>query len=215
MLPSMLKAEALSTEDAPPIRQQMLLLEGRHEIIPSLGFSLNDPYMNQMIVGFAYNFHFLNWLSAGADFYYSAHFTTNLKDNVEKERYKNEKSFYIDSTYLKLLTGINLQAIPVNGKLAFFGKYVLHYDIHLTGGGALAMVDSQGGSEKKTGFAPFFGGGLRLFFMKWLCGSIEARDYLIQRVIVKSENSQKIFGHNYMLTFGVSIFLPAEVNKTL
>jgi outer membrane beta-barrel protein len=79
----------------------------------------------------------------------------------------------------------NITYVPAYGKFAGFGDFIFHYDFFvLAGGGAIStrpipVIDPD---NRTFTFKPKpqgrIGGGLRIFFNRWLAAVIEVDDYI-------------------------------------
>jgi outer membrane beta-barrel protein len=131
---------------------------------------------------------------------------------------------------------VNFSYVPAYGKFAGFGDFIFHYDFFVVGGvGAIstrpiAVVDPDNrvfNFEPKVDFR--VGGGIRIFFNRWLAAVLEVDDYIffdqlenpkIEEGIDATTGKQKAqnsstwlaegtsFTNNVQAQVGLSIFLP-------
>jgi len=115
------------------------------------------------------------------------------------------------------LASTNFIISPLYGKIRFFGRQVLYYDIYLVLGGGMAHTEvlqlSASGTNQpvtqsilKSGFDPMFdfGFGFKVFTNDAMSVLIDMRDYVIDSKIYGG-NSLK---SNFSVYVGLSFFLP-------
>jgi outer membrane beta-barrel protein len=183
-------------------------------VIPSVGFTIADAYARNMLVGLGYNYHFLNWLSAGVDYSYGVGVKTDLADQIEGELSAPGKAFDMNATSIRMLAGANIGLVPIQGKFVLMDRYGVWFDCHLVGGAGYAWLRGGDKIPATSTFAPYFGAGARVFILKWMAVLVEFRDVVIKRreaVLKDNVVPGEEWGQNFVLGAGVSFLLPTEV----
>ena len=213
-----------SVADAPSIRGQNLLRKGRHELTPTFGVSLYDPYTRNLMIQASYQYHFLDWLSAGAEFTYAAPLKTALTKGIEREVARDPgwvethpgQEYSVSRTGLGLMALAQVSAVPLSGKLALLRRHMAYVDFHVTAGAGICMVKGIGRLSGSPELAILIGGGLRVFPTKVLSVNIDVKDYMVMRVLAQPNNTQsgsKKLTQNPAVLFGVSFFLPMVADR--
>ena len=129
----------------------------------------------------------------------------------------------------------NITYVPAYGKFAGFSDFIFHYDFFVLAGGGvvstrpIAVVDPD---NRTFSFKPkpagHIGGGLRIFFNRWLAATIEVSDYIFSDELENATVDQSLKGtcgkpaaqcddtwikgssltNNVQAQLGFSIFLP-------
>jgi len=170
------------SEEIYAVQQVYALRNNRIELMPSFGFSLNDPFVTHMNIGVGLNYWITNVLAVGANM--------NWYQGLESE---SDLNYYVRRstrlgtrpTEFQYGVSLNMTYVPVYGKFSMFGRYIFQWDAYLTGGiGVIStrpvpVVDPQirsfDYSYKLSILNPAI--GLRVFLSKWLTVYGEIRTY--------------------------------------
>lgn len=173
------------SEEIYAVQQVYALRNNRIELIPSFGYSLNDPFVSHANIGAGLNYWITNVLAVGANL--------NWYQGLEKE---SDLNFHVRRsarlgtrpTEFQFGASLNMTYVPVYGKFSMFGRYIFQWDAYLMGGVGVMrtrpvpVVDPQirsfDYSYKISILNPAL--GLRVFLSKWLTiyGELRAYPYL-------------------------------------
>lgn len=202
--------------DAPAVRHQNYLRLGRHELTPSLGITMGQTYSTDMLVSAAYQYHFLDYLSAGIQIGYGVtSFKTGVTDSVEAEALgDNEESVVVGRSGLGLVLLGKVDFVPLAGKIVLFDRFLGYADFHISIGGGTATSrfynweDAPGFTDSFRGLL-MVGGGFRYFPVKLISLNFDVQDLMVfDRPVVSTKASEIAPTHSPTFFFGVSFFLP-------
>ena len=214
------------------VQQIWALRSGRVEINPYFAATMNDQFVGHPGFGLAANYYILNPLAVGVNgnFYHGLNSQSDF--NFETSRAARigqpltEYSFSVNA---------NVTYVPAYGKFAAFQDFIFHYDFYfLLGGGIIstrpiAVVDPDNRTfNYKIRPTWGFGGGMRIFFTRWMAVMLEIRDYMFLdelenpniatgftpdgAPLTQDESTwlapDKSFTNNVQAQLGVSFFLP-------
>jgi outer membrane beta-barrel protein len=170
------------SEEIYAVQQVYALRNNRIELMPSFGFTLNDPFVTHANIGAGLNYWITNVLAVGANM--------NWYQGLESE---SELNFHVRRsarlgtrpTEFQFGASLNMTYVPVYGKFSMFGRYIFQWDAYLMGGVGVMrtrpvpVVDPQirsfDYSYKVSILNPAI--GLRVFLTKWLTVFAELRTY--------------------------------------
>jgi len=170
------------SEEIYAVQQVYALRNNRIELLPSFGFTLNDPFVTHANIGAGLNYWITNVLAVGANL--------NWYQGLEKE---SELNFHVRRsarlgtrpTEFQFGASLNMTYVPVYGKFSMFGRYIFQWDAYLMGGVGVMrtrpvpVVDPQirsfDYSYKISILNPAI--GLRVFLTKWLTVFAELRTF--------------------------------------
>jgi outer membrane beta-barrel protein len=170
------------SEEIYAVQQIYALRKNRIELAPSIGFTLNDPFVTHTNVGVSLNYWITNVLAVGANM--------NWYQGLESEKDLNfhvRRSARLGTrpTEFQFGASLNMTYVPVYGKFAMFERYIFQWDAYLSGGigvmrtRPVPVVDPQIRSfeyeYKLSILNPAV--GLRVFLSKWLTVFGELRVY--------------------------------------
>jgi outer membrane beta-barrel protein len=221
--------------DAPPVLHQRLLREGRIEMGPRIGVTLNDPYERHILPGLTFNYFFLDWMGVGLDLQYGVSVDTSLHRQVDaslQEKWEvlcpigapnqaacEEKAGLvpgrpgIGTSSVEVLATANISIVPVIGKAMIFGQ-LMRYDLHLLFGAGVATLRAEGERshvDDDLSLVPLAGIGFRLFFNDWISMNLEARDLLMSYHRVTDQDGSKLdaeFTNHFELSWSLGFVLP-------
>jgi outer membrane beta-barrel protein len=164
------------------VQQIYALRYHRFEINPYFGITMNDQFVGHNGPGLALNFYITNVLALGVNGNFYAGLNTNSAFNFETSRAGRVSE---PNTEYQWNANANVTFVPAYGKFAGFSDFIFHYDFYLVAGAGvistrpIAVVDPDNRSFTfKPKFAGNVGGGLRIFFNRWLSATLEIRDYI-------------------------------------
>jgi outer membrane beta-barrel protein len=187
--------------------------------------TLNDQFVGHPGGGLAVNWYITNVLAVGVN--------GNVYGNaVSSFNFQTSRSARVGLpiTEYQWNANLNFSYVPAYGKFAGFGDFIFHYDFFVVGGvGAIstrpiAVVDPDNRVfqfEPKVNFK--VGGGIRIFFNRWLAAVLEVSDYIFfdkleNPVIPEDLATQQdpttwlaegtSFTNNVQVQGGLSFFLP-------
>ncbi len=191
-------------EGQPAVRHRYELREGRFEIGPSFGFSLDRAMRHTFTIGAKLEYHFADAFSVGADVGYGVGFNTGLASELE-ESYKDagegpgcdKPNCDLWTPLTKRMSDIKFQGdvrfawTPIYGRIAVFSKLFVLYDMYAFGGVALAYTANSGSDGDwvpntdqvdaanegfRAGLA--LGVGMRIYFNHWIAMGLEVKDLM-------------------------------------
>jgi len=214
------------------VQQIWALRKYRFELNPYFGATMNDQFVSHPAMGLAANFYILNPLAVGVNgnFYHPFNSISDFNFNTSRAarvgQPLTEYSFNVNG---------NITYVPAYGKFAAFQDFIFHYDFYFLAGGGIistrpiAVVDPDNRTfDYKIKPTWGFGGGLRIFFTRWLAAMLEIRDYMFFDELENPSIAtgfdangnrlaadpgtwlaeDKSFTNNVQAQLGISIFLP-------
>lgn len=196
------------------VRQKHFFKAGRFELGGTGGVMPYDSLINHYMLGGRLTWHFADhygWEMVDVQLGIAqvTNFTTGL---VQDKGISN-----LQTVKLKNMVGTNFLLSPVYGKIRFFGRQVLYFDIYVAAGGGLANTDvllfsspgiGQAGVESvvKSGWDPMFnfGFGIKVFLNDAMGLSIDMRDYVVASQVYGKTSLKS----NFSVMAGLSFFLP-------
>jgi outer membrane beta-barrel protein len=216
------------------VQQIYALRNHRFEVNPYFGITMNDQFVGHPGPGIAVNWYITNVLAVGVNGNFYAGLNSNSDFNLQTSRAARVGE---PVTEYQWNANANFTYVPAYGKFAGFSDFIFHYDFFVLGGvGAIstrpiAVVDPDNRTFSfKPKVAFHVGGGLRIFFNRWLAATLEVSDYIFfdelenpliaQGFDAKSQkpNTQDSstwldpggasFTNNVQAQVGLSVFLP-------
>lgn len=177
--------QKLSEGDA--VRNRVLLREGRYSVAPSMGFTLNDAFRRNVLLGLQGDYHLSGKLALGLSAFYSVPYDSALTERISIQR--ADASAQGTFTDLNLLLSADMVYTPVFGKAAIFGRAVCNYDLHVLVG--LGVAGSAGSTEVE-GVSPMgvLGVGMRFFIMEKMALIFQIRDHIFSSTLNAVVNAQ-------------------------
>lgn len=164
------------------VQQIYALRYHRFEVNPYFGLTMNDQFVGHNGPGLALNFYITNVLAVGVNgnFYQGLNSISGFNLQTSRAARVGEPI-----TEYQWNANANFTYVPAYGKFAGFGDFIFHYDFFVLGGvGAIstrpyAVIDPD---NRTFSFKPkvdiHAGGGLRIFFNRWLALTLEVSDYI-------------------------------------
>jgi outer membrane beta-barrel protein len=164
------------------VQQIYALRNRRFELQPTVGISLNDPFVSHTGIGLAANYWITNVLAAGANFMFNQPF--NGRSDVDL-RAARSIGLVVPINEYQLLAQANFTYVPVYGKFLMFNRFIFHYDFYVMAGvGAtrtrpIAVVDPEVRRfDWQTAIMFNAGLGVRVFLNRWIGIVAEIRNYI-------------------------------------
>jgi outer membrane beta-barrel protein len=164
------------------VQQIYALRYHRFEVNPYFGLTMNDQFVSHNGPGLALNFYITNVLAVGVNGNFYQGLNSSSAFNLQTSRAARIGE---PITEYQWNANANITYVPAYGKFAGFGDFIFHYDVFvLAGAGAIstrpiAVIDPD---NRTFTFKPkvdvHLGGGLRIFFNRWLALTLEVSDYL-------------------------------------
>lgn len=187
----------------PSVTRRTFRKEGRLQIAPTLGLSLNDPFYDHILVGAGLHYHVLESLSIGASGYYSVALENEVGVAGGVGDFTTEFDRAAYGGFLELAWA------PFYGKLSLFAETVLHFDTFVAVGGGVVGLDQ--GDPAIAGTVAI---GQHYFMNDWLAFRIELRDqiFTMARTADVDPNDDSL---QNLLTFtmGLAFYVPGEFER--
>lgn len=169
-------------EEIYAVQQIYALRNNRLELMPSFGFTLNDPYVSHPNIGIGLNYWITNVLAIGANL--------NWYRGLENE---SDVNFHVRRatrlatrpTEFQFGASLNFTYVPVYGKFSMFNRYIFQWDAYVVGG--VGVMNTRPVPVVDPAFRSFDysyklsiinpGLGFRVFLSKWLTVFMEGRMY--------------------------------------
>jgi outer membrane beta-barrel protein len=206
-------------EEGDAIRRRVQYRGGRFMVAPTFGFTLNDSYQRNILMGAALSYHFTESIGVGLSALASPFggLDSDLAEQIGDQRPERSDDGF---SHVSLLTSLDFLYTPIAGKLALFGRQVLNYDMHLVAGIGGAKIGGSGDLDAFT-LAPVAGVGLRTFLLNWLDLNIEVRDYIYSsaaNAVTSNETSDGSaktkandeWGNHFAVLIGVGFHFPMD-----
>ncbi|MFT3922555.1 MAG: outer membrane beta-barrel domain-containing protein [Myxococcales bacterium] len=170
------------SEEIYAVQQIYALRNNRLELMPSFGFTLNDPYVSHPNIGVGLNYWITNVLAVGANmnWYQGLEDESDLNFHVRRSTRLATRP-----TEFQFGASLNFTYVPFYGKFSMFNRYIFQWDAYVVGGVGVMrtrpvpVVDPEyrsfDYSYKLSIGNP--GIGLRIFLSKWLTVFMEGRTY--------------------------------------
>lgn len=164
------------------VQQIWALRERRFELGVYGSFSMNDQFVAHPGPGVSMTYYVKNWLGFGVNGNIYAGFNSTSDFNFQTSRAARIGQ---PITEYQWNANANVVLVPAYGKFSAFKNFIFHYDFFFTfGGGAIstrpiAVVDPDNRTFdfSVTGVGSA-GGGIRIFFTRYLSATLEIRDYI-------------------------------------
>lgn len=205
--------------------------DGRFELFPSWGISMNDPYVSHQAASIAASYYITEVLSVGANFLWYG--KLNQQEDLN---FQITRSFRVLIPINEYLLGwnLNFSYTPLYGKFSVFRKFIFNWDVWITGGigmiwtRPIPVIDVEYRKfDYEWRFVGNLGLGLRIFLTRYLAIATEIRNYMYMEKLEnitppmewsESERADKDrwigdskFTNNVMWHFGVCVYFPFNV----
>jgi len=215
------------------VQQIYALRNRRFELQPSVGVSLNDPYVSHTGFGLAANYWVTNVLAVGANFVWFQGLNSRSDLDVRVAR---SAQLVVPVNEYQLAGALNFSYVPVYGKFLMFNRFIFHWDIYLLAGVGvmrtrpIAVVDPEVRTFDHDWRIMFnAGAGVRVFVNRWFGVFGELRNYIYPERLERTEiapteterrDPSTWYGSNsitdnVMAQVGITVFLPFSVDYRL
>ena len=156
----------------------------RFELTPRFGFSMNDQFVSHYGFGAQFNWYITEVLAIGLE---GQWYFYNPESDIN---YHTSRSFRVVVPINEYWMGwyLNFQYVPMYGKFAVFNRWILHWDVFISGGlgvtmtRPIAVVDAEfrdfsSTSDWNPNVTFSIGIGGRTFLTRWLAIFAELRLY--------------------------------------
>jgi outer membrane beta-barrel protein len=164
------------------VQQIYALRNRRFELQPTVGVSLNDPFVSHTGIGLAANYWITNVLAVGANFLFNQPFNARADVDLRSAR---SIGLVVPINEYQLLAQANFTYVPVYGKFLMFNRFIFHYDFYLMAGVGMtrtrpiAVVDPEVRRfDWQTAIMFNAGLGVRVFVNRWIGFVAELRNYV-------------------------------------
>lgn len=219
------------------VSRKVFIREGRFELAPLVGLSINDAFFLRTTVGGRASYHIFESLSLDV----------GLHGNVwpfalpAVRTVRAELNPIVDEFLVWGFADAGISFAPIYGKFALMSEWTVHFDTFFTAGAGL-ILENSGQTFWGLQFNPLFeipiqtnppglggtlpiyppnldpaaqvGFGGRIFLLRWLALRGEIRNYLYPRfggaLFPPRKISQLPVRHLAMLHFGVAFYLPPD-----
>lgn len=138
---------------APAVRHMRIYRDGRFQVQPSFGMTINDDYAQTMFAGVQLGYHLTDWLGLTAFLDYGViNRNTGITDqvttrgqttNLNRLSLPSPGGFENQIGKLNYLAGVQATFIPLRGKLSLFQALFVDTDFYLFGGVAFAGIEER------------------------------------------------------------------------
>lgn len=194
-------AEPLKKDRVDVFQLKSVTKKRRHELTPLISLSLNDSFIQTMVVGLAYTFHitegFAFELSGGYAFTFETQTVNDLRNGVDPSQ--PGKVIKPQFSRVQFYGFGHLVWTPLLGKFKI-GKSIVDFDIYLVGGAGYVRTN------RDNLVAASFGFGWRVFLTKWLAMRVDVRDAIFGQELL----GRSVLTHNLSATLGFGFILPTQ-----
>lgn len=179
---ALIDTSSLPDPDIWAVQQSYVLRDGRFELTPSYGISLNDPLVTHNAFGVSLGWYITEVLGISASFQWYQGLNVESDDNFHIAR-----SFRLVVPINEYQMGANLhfQYVPIYGKLTIFNEWIFHWDVFIMGGVGMLftrpipVVDPEARTfDFDIRVAANIGLGARIFLTKYVAIFIQFLDYM-------------------------------------
>jgi outer membrane beta-barrel protein len=145
---------------APAVRHMRVYRRNRLYLEPFVGFTLQNSYQRTILFGAQAAYHFVDWLGIGATFGYGAiGVDTNLTDQIERQGVTTQRNrlslpsregFGQQIGQINWMGSVQVNFVPLRGKLALFQKAFLDTDFHIFAGVAFVGLTERASTSDDT-----------------------------------------------------------------
>ena len=138
---------------APAVRHMRVYRRNRLQLTPFAGFTLQNPHQRTVLFGASAAYHFLDWLGVSALFGYGAiGIDTNLTEQITRQGVTTDRNrlslpsrggFDEQVGEIDWMGAVQVNFVPLRGKLALFQKAFLDTDFHIFAGVAFVGITER------------------------------------------------------------------------
>lgn len=222
------KKTPLSWQDILVVVRKPFLKQGRTELLPLVGASMNDNMVRHYTIGGQLSYYLTDVLAVGVEGHYYQPTFREPFDLVARQA----RRLPTINTY-KWSAALNFNYVPVYGKFALFDKKLVTWEVQFTAGIGAGQSEVEERDKKFPGFTnlliqPNVGASMRFFLTKWLTVNVGIRDYIFldkfeptdrsptmnATADEAADNADTALINNVMFQVGVSFWLPTSFEYT-
>jgi outer membrane beta-barrel protein len=182
--------------------------KGRGSVTPTVGLTINDPLLQQILVGVNVNYFFGESLGIHLQFQRGFNAKRQAQSALLGRQLQPELNF------MEYVGMLGVEWIPAYGKFALFNGPIVYWDAYVVGGAAvivprradIAGIPAGGSVDVAPGGA--VGVGTRIYLARWLTLTFEVRDFIYQESFTTAAGEKKNqFLQNLVFSVGASFFL--------
>jgi outer membrane beta-barrel protein len=177
------------------VEERLFTKAFRHELTAMGGLYAADLYSSSWVAGGAYTFHFSEDLALEASVQFTRFYSAVTASN--ERRYPDIQLLENPDRPGRLYFG-HLVWTFAYGKLRWMGGGISRFDFNLAIGGGVTDDSTSLGATGSAGL------GTKFFFGHWFALRFDARDHVLEEVLVGDEH----LVNDLVVTFGASVFLP-------
>lgn len=193
-------AQLAPFEDVAVIQRRFLPRTGRFELSPNAMVSLNNPFFNNLGLGFRAAYFFREKHGVELKYFLLSNTSTQVTRDLRDKRNVRTESLTVPKSYY----GAAYKWSPIYGKMTLFNRQIVPFDLYFTVGGGMTQTQedrSEGTVHLGTGQAFALSKSFALRWdLTWNFYQAGARDELGRSI---TNNHDDLF-----LSVGVSFFLP-------
>ncbi len=189
-------------ERIPAVTGRLFGKQGRFELVPAVGMSLNDPFYDHIVVSAAGNFHVLEsmFIGASADFYVSPSSTITVAGGGNPEPPEYNRPVYA--------ARLEVGWAPIYGKLSLLAETVLHFDTYIALGGGV-VGQSEGGAV----FGASVAIGQHYFLSEWMALRLDIRDQIFSMARAPTVTEDAKIQNLLTVSLGVCFYIPPTFER--
>lgn len=187
------------------VQPKPVLQQGRVNLTPQAGMTINDPLYRGYTFGGRGSFHLTERFHLGALFQW--HDRHLLGGDTQTYRdVAGETQTAVDATFLRWGTVGEVGFSPLFGKYSLFNRGIIFYNVSVTAGGGWVSSASLGApGANRGGPAGTVSLGAQFFFNDWMGFDVEIRDVIYQGRI---QGAGDVLSHSVTLGVGVNFLFP-------
>jgi outer membrane beta-barrel protein len=162
------------------IQRKPVLQNGRLDLVPRFGMSINDSMYRHFKVGVNANYHFTESVYLGGLFEWYNFGDVLGGPTSSYEAGQNATRASSDAAVVNWAGGLELGYVPIVGKFAFAESFIVYYDMGVTAGGAYINAESLALRSAEGTIGGTASLVTRIFFNDWMALNIELRDLIFQ-----------------------------------
>jgi outer membrane beta-barrel protein len=157
---------------APAVRNMRVYREGRVNLIPGVGYTLQDEYARSLFLTVEANYHFLDWLGVGIwGGFNMARIDTDLTSQVAAVGQTTDRNRLSlpDRTVFSEQIGrmvwaasLHLMFVPLRGKLSLFQAVFIDTDLYVFGGVGLFGLQERAATDVESARCDMAVGGMSM-----------------------------------------------------
>lgn len=160
------------------IQRKPVLQDGRLDLVPRFGMSVNDSMYRQFKVGLNANYHLTESLYLGGLFEWFDFGDVLGGPTAAFKSAQNATRATTDAAVVNWAGGLELGYMPIVGKFAFADSFIIFYDMGITVGGVYLNAESIALPATQDLIGGTASLVTRVFFNDWLALNLEVRDMI-------------------------------------